>query len=289
MTVSERFKLPPREGWTGDLTMRRRAPFTLVRDDSGEAGDGNTLDGYAAVFNRETIIDSWEGKFKEQVAPGSMKKSFRDAPPIIQFDHGRHVLIGSIPIGQHEPGSPREETDPERAPEGGAHVIARLHDNWLIQPLRDAIKSESIDGMSFRFMVVREEWRDHTGKRITDEDALRAELRRTWYEDVPDDELLLRTLKELGVPELGPVVWPAYAETSVGVRSMVAHLGEIVPDLSDLLAASSAQSTDGEDPDAERQAAEASARQMSRRQRADHDALLIRRVPVLTRKEADHG
>ena len=39
--------------------------------------------------------------------------------------------------------------------EQGAHVIARLHDNWLIQPLRDAIASESIDGMSFRFEVVR--------------------------------------------------------------------------------------------------------------------------------------
>ena len=223
MTVQDvqRQVRPPLEG------LRRTSPFALVRDagDDGEAGDGLTLDGYGAVFNRETIIDSWEGRFREKIAPGAMKKSFRENPPRVQFDHGHHPLIGSIPIGSIE--SIREEVDPVRAPEGGAHVIARLHDNWLIQPVRDAIASGSVDGMSFRFSVVREEWHDHTGKRITDEEALRGELRRTWMEDVPDDELLLRTLKELRVPEVGPVVWPAYADTSVGVRSVTLDLSRL--------------------------------------------------------------
>ena len=219
--ILERFSLPPRDDW-GDreIAVRRESPFVLTRDvGNGQADDGLTLDGYAAVFNRETVIDSWEGRFKEQIAPGAMKKSFRETPPRIQFDHGRHVLIGSIPIAANEPGFPREEVDAELAPEGGAHVIARLHDNWLIQPVREAIASGSIDGMSFRFSVVSEMWHDPAGKRITDEEVLRDTLRRTWYEEVPDEELLLRTLKSLQVPELGPVVWPAYTETSVGVRS----------------------------------------------------------------------
>ena len=209
----ERHARPPMEG------VERESPFVLVRDASadGEAGDGLTLDGYAAVFNRETIIDSWEGRFKEKIAPGAMKKSFRENPPVVQFDHGRHPMVGSIPIAAVE--TCREETDPVRAPEGGAHIIARLHDNWLIQPVRDAISTGAIGGMSFRFGVVKEEWRDHTGKLITDEDELYGLLRRTWVEDVPDEELLVRTLKELKVPELGPVVWPAYGDTSVGVRS----------------------------------------------------------------------
>ena len=153
-------------------------------------------------------------------------------------------------------------------------MVARLHDNWMIQPVRDAIRSGAINGMSFRFGVVREQWYDHTGKRITDEDALRAELRRTWYEDVPDEELLLRDLKELRVPELGPVVWPAYGDTSIGVRSMVARLGELVPDLTDLIAASKPERSDGEENDAERQAADASA---SKKRAADRArALAIR-------------
>ena len=207
----------------------RSAPFAIRASDNGEAGDGLTLDGYASVFNRETIIDSWEGRFKELVMPGAMKKSFRENPPIVQFDHGQHSMIGSIPIAALEKGYPREESDPELAPEGGAHVIARMLENWLIQPVRDAIAVGAVDGMSFRFGVVREQW-FHEGKRITDEEELRALLRRTWMEDVPEDELLLRKLQELRVPELGPVVWPAYTDTSVGVRSTLtidlARLGE---------------------------------------------------------------
>jgi len=207
---------PPLEG------IRRTSPFTLTRAADDEAGDGLTLDGYGAVFNRETIIDSWEGRFRERIAPGAMKRSFRETPPRIQFDHGHHPLIGSIPIGSIE--SAREEVDPVLAPEGGAHIIARLHDNWLVQPVRDAIASGSIDGMSFRFSVLQEEWHDYAGKKIADEETLRGELRRTWMEDVPDEELLIRTLKQLKVPEVGPVVWPAYTDTSVGVRSEILHI-----------------------------------------------------------------
>lgn len=208
----QRLAAPPREG------VRRTSPFAL-RDTGpdGEAGDGLTLDGYAAVFNRETVIDSWEGRFREKIAPGAMKRSFRESPPRVQFDHGSHPLIGSIPIGSVE--SIREEVDPDLAPEGGAHIVARLHDNWLVQPVRDAISSGSIDGMSFRFSVLQDEWRTADGKVIKDPAELETLLRQSWMEDLPDEELLVRTLRQLKVPEVGPVVWPAYTDTSVGVRS----------------------------------------------------------------------
>lgn len=223
MTASrtvERADMPPREN------LLREAPFSLRTNEDGE-NDGRTLDGFAAVFNRETIIDSWEGKFREKLSPGSMKKSFRETRPRIQFDHGRHPMVGSIPIATASDGYPREETDPVLAPDGGARIVARLHDNWLVEPVREAIASGAIDGMSFRFTVVRENWFDATGKQIRDEEVLRELLRRTWYEDVPDDELLLRDLREVKVPELGPVVWPAYEATSVGVRSTVIDLGRL--------------------------------------------------------------
>lgn len=213
----QRAAMPPQE-------MRRTTPFALA---NAADDDGLTLDGYAAVFNRKTIIDSWEGRFWEQIATGAMKKSFRENPPKVQFDHGYHPLIGSIPIGAPLNGFPREEVDATLAPDGGAHVVARLHDNWLIQPVRDAIASEAINGMSFRFGVVTEVWHDVDGKQIRDEEQLYKLLRKSWLEDVPDDELLIRTLKEVRVPELGPVVWPAYAETSVGVRSRTIDLARL--------------------------------------------------------------
>jgi phage head maturation protease len=216
-----RADVPPR------TDVLRSAPFAIRADADGESGDGLTLDGFAAVFNRKTVIDSWEGRFFEQIAPGSMKRSFREAPPVIQFEHGRHPLIGSLPIAELT--RSEEAFDAELAPEGGAHVVGRLADNWLVQPVRDAIANRSVNGMSFRFTVVREKWTDATGRQIRDEDELRQLLRRTWLEDVPDEELLTRTLQELRVPELGPVVFPAYAETSVGVRSMLDRLDRLRP------------------------------------------------------------
>jgi len=191
----------------------RSVPFTVTRA-AGDGGDGLTLDGYAAVFNRPTIIDSWEGRFSEQVARGAFRKSIAERTPRLQFDHGYHPIIGDIPIGRVT--DITEDTQ-------GLHVIARLTDNWLVQPVRDAIAEGAIDGMSFRFDVIREEWRDEKGKLVpTDEVA-----DRLWQ----SGELLARTLKELKVPELGPVVWPAYTDTSVGVRSTVTiDLGRITSD-----------------------------------------------------------
>src|SRR5690606_40944217 len=93
-------------------------------------------------------------------------------------------------------------------------VEARLTDNWLIQPIRDAISDGAVDGMSFRFDVVRDEWRDINGKLIKDDGELLALL----Y-DPGERGPLQRTLIEVRVAELGPVVFPAYQETSVGVRA----------------------------------------------------------------------
>lgn len=213
MTTIERREIPPRD----DLL--RMVPFALRAEEERDEDepDGLTLDGFAAVFNSLTLIDSWEGRFWEQTLPGSMKKSFREKPPKIQFDHGRHPLIGSIPIARLTVAE--EASDPVLAPNGGAHIVGRVFDNWLMEPVRDAIAEEAIDGMSFRFSVVREAWFEADGKPIRDDDKLREILRRSWYEDVPEDELPRRDLKELRVPEAGPVVWPAYAETSVGMRS----------------------------------------------------------------------
>lgn len=188
-----------REGLT------RTATFRAVGDPA--EGDGLTLDGYGAVFDAETLIDSWEGTFREVLARGCFKKSLRERTPRMQFDHGRHPLIGSIPIGAFDDGYPTEDDE-------GLRVVGRLMDNWLIQPVRDAIANGSIDGMSFRFSVVREAWTMPDGKRITDMQKVYELL---WVP--PEDGPILRTIQEVKLSEVGPVVWPAYEQTSVGVRS----------------------------------------------------------------------
>jgi uncharacterized protein len=202
-----------------DLT--REAPFTFMRAEADETGpdDGRTIDGIGAVFNTPTVINSWEGTFEEVIAPGAFKKSLRETRPKMQFDHGHHPLIGSLPIGAFDDGYPREE-------ELGLRVKGRLAENWLIEPVREAIASQTVDGMSFRFSVVNEVWyspegrnKSNPGTKLTNPEDI---LEGIWTAN-PDDpsSLLRRVLKELKIREVGPVVWPAYVETSVSVRSRV--------------------------------------------------------------------
>lgn len=154
--------------------------------------DGFTLEGYGAVFNSPTEINSWEGNFEERIAPGAFAKTLQERKPVVQFDHGHDIATGSVPIAAIE-----EISEDER----GLFVRARMFDNPRVEPIRQAIAGGAIDGMSFRFRVVREEW-DDTGV------------------------LPVRTIKELDLFELGPVVFPAYESTSVGVRSLLADLDD---------------------------------------------------------------
>lgn len=187
-----------------DETLCRSVPFEM-RDDADE--DGNTLDGYGAVFDTPTRIDSWEGIFDEDIARGAFAKTLAERTPVLQFDHGRHPMVGSIPLGSF-----KTLAEDKR----GLKVVAPLHDNWLVQPVRDAIKSKAIPGMSFRFAVVKDEWRDASGKPIPADQVERALMRsdRNDPNTIPK-----RTLQEVKLYEVGPVVFPAYTDTTVGVRS----------------------------------------------------------------------
>ena len=164
---------------------------------TGDAGDGQTLEGYAAVFNEWTTISDRLGTFQERIAPGAFKRTLGQRMPVMQFDHGTHPLIGSIPLGRF---THIAEDD------YGLKVRAKLSDNWLIQPVRDAIRDGGITGMSFKFRVVADQWEERDG-----------------------DEL--RTITEVDLIEAGPVVHPAYEATTVGVRSRQTALALTDPEV----------------------------------------------------------
>jgi HK97 family phage prohead protease len=165
----------------------RTVPFDI--SSSQASGDGLTFEGYAAVFGQAARISGHPEDFDEQIAPGAFRSVAAGNYPVLMFEHGRHPLIGTMPLGRITRAS--EDTN-------GLWIEARLTDNWLVQPVRDAIADEAIDGMSFRFTVNGDDgeaWEDRSG-------------------GVP-----LRTLINLHVPELGPVVFPAYEPTTASVRS----------------------------------------------------------------------
>lgn len=169
------------------------------------AGDGRTLEGYAAVFDTDTEINSWEGHFKERIVRGAFRKTLKERTPVLQFDHGHDSRFGNLPIGSFE--SIKEDKH-------GLRVQARLFEH--AEPIREAIAAGAVSGMSFRFKVVRDSWADNKGNEIKD----RNELMDLLYGGDKKRGPLQRTIKEVKLMEAGPVVFPAYPQTTVGVRSM---------------------------------------------------------------------
>jgi HK97 family phage prohead protease len=159
---------------------------------ASEGGDGYTLEGYAAVFDAWTDIRDSMGVYQERIMPGAFKRSLGQRQPVVQFDHGTHPFIGSIPIGALKV---------VREDKNGLFVRARISENWMMEPVRDAIRDGGITGMSFRFKVVSDEWGTEDGNDT-------------------------RTIREVELLELGPVVFPAYEQTSVAVRSLVGVLDD---------------------------------------------------------------
>jgi len=176
------------------LRTERAEEVRKVEFRASDGADGQTLEGYAAVFNEWTDIRDSLGTYRERIAPGAFKRSIGQRVPVLQFDHGAHPLIGSLPRGSIT--TLREDRN-------GLFVRARLSDNWLVEPFRDAIRDGGVNGMSFRFRVIDDDW----GKGTDGKEE--------------------RTVNEVELLELGPVVFPAYPQTSVAVRSLVDRLDDV--------------------------------------------------------------
>lgn len=168
----------------------RSVPFELRA-----TGDGRTLEGYAAVFNSPARIYERGREFDEVIVPGAFARAVNSGDRIImQFDHGQHPFFGSLPIAR---------IDQMREDSHGLYVKAEINDNWMTEPIRSAIANGAVTGMSFRFSVPDggDTW-DRSG------------------------DVHKRTIKNVYLYELGPVTTPAYADTSVGVRSALGLLDD---------------------------------------------------------------
>jgi HK97 family phage prohead protease len=155
-------------------------------------GDGLTLHGYAAEFNSPTKIRDLKGEFEETILPGAFKRSLEARTPVLQWDHGKDPAVGTAPIG---------DIQDLREDDHGLLVRARLYDHPSTGRVRQAIKGKSVKGMSFRFGVPDD-----------------GEIWST------RDGLDRREIIAADVHELGPVVFPAYRDTTVSVRSLLATL-----------------------------------------------------------------
>lgn len=165
---------------------------------SARNSDGRTLEGYVAMFGVRSRIPDKGGDFDEELLAGFADRSLQERGfPVMQFDHGKDPRVGTVPIGVYEVFDKDSK---------GYAVRGRLLDNPVVEPVRQAIEARAIKGMSFRFSVKNRKGGDRWTRRSNDVD--------------------LRQIVDADVHEAGPVVFPAYLQTSVSVRSILAAFNE---------------------------------------------------------------
>jgi len=155
-----------------------------------DEGDGRTLFGYAAMFNEDTEIHSWEGDFIERIAPGAFRKTLKESRDQVKilFNHGMDPQIGDKPLGR---------ASMLKEDKTGLYMEVPLSRTSYNEDLIALLGDGALDGMSFRFSVVKD----------------------TWEEPAKRNGLPIRTLNEVRLMEAGVVTFPAYSATTAGVRS----------------------------------------------------------------------
>ena len=161
----------------------RRITFNQFELRAGEAGDGMSFSGYAAVFNS----DSEPLPFIERIAPGAFAKSLKSRNNIRMYmNHDSSMLLGTT----------RSKTVRLAEDTKGLFVDADLPDTSVGRDLSVLMQRGDVDSMSFGFTVPQ------GGDRWSD-DGSRRELR------------------QIRLFEVSVVTgFPAYAATSASVRSL---------------------------------------------------------------------
>ena len=185
---------------------------TITREDTPDPADtdpdARTMVGYPVVYDAWTEIESfWEGTFLERIDPAAANKTIADKGSRIVpfFDHGFDPEIGYKPIGTTLSLTPDEE---------GLWAEAALLRADIYQPVDaivELIRTGGLFGQSFRFRVLHDEWMDEP-------DPSEVNPR-----GIPE-----RTIREMEMFEYGPVTWPAYSATTVGLRDSGGDLMEPV-------------------------------------------------------------
>lgn len=155
------------------------------------------LTGHAAVFNS---LSEDLGGFREQIAPGAFADAINSDDVRALFNHDANFILGRN----------RAKTLTLAEDSRGLAIDILLPDTQTVRDLVVApIERGDVSQMSFGFSV-----------RPGGQD---------WAKD--DEGRVVRTLKRLRLYDVSPVVYPAYPETDVAVRSFADWQKSAVPPL----------------------------------------------------------
>ena len=150
-----------------------------------EAEDENVIEGYAAVFDKDSEDF---GGWHERIAPGAFSSVLKDNA-VALFNHDMNLVLGrnGVNLTLSEDGV-------------GLKYKVKLPDTQLGKDTRQLIKDGIISQSSFAFTVEEQEWRHSK------------------------DEPSVRTIKKIKrLYDVSPVTSPAYPDATVGARSFEAE------------------------------------------------------------------
>ena len=159
------------------------------------AGDGKTLKGYAATFNKQSQDDSLG--FREVCRKGMFARSIRSKADVRCLHNHRAELL----LGRTKSGTLRCAED-----NTGLEFECDLPDTTVGNDVRELCRRGDLDEMSFGFIAQDQEWEDGEDERHGGKCAI-------------------RNLLDVDLLDVSPVTYPAYGGTSVHVRSM--FIGEV--------------------------------------------------------------
>ena len=155
-----------------------------------EADDGSsvTVEGYAAVFNEETVI---AGQWREQVAPGAFTDAINRDDVVFLINHE------GLPLARSRSGTLQLLEDNR-----GLKMRASLDmSDPDVRSIVPKMKRGDLDKMSFAFLPTRQKWDD-------------------------DEKMPRRTIQEAALYDVSIVTTPAYEGTEIGLRSLERHRKE---------------------------------------------------------------
>lgn len=152
----------------------------IREDDEGK----RTLTGYAIKWEMKSVTMGWR-RFREQFKRGAFTESLTNEDQLALWSHDTSKVLGRT-----KNGTLRLFED-----EVGLRFELDLLDTTLGDDAYKTIKRGDVDGVSFGFSMLKQEW------------------------DEADPDNVIRTITKAKLLEISPVAFPAYPDSEVSARS----------------------------------------------------------------------
>ena len=165
--------------------LERRMVIETVATQKREDGTGPVIQGYSALFGVKTEIGGW---FTESIRAGAFSRAIKEGDDCrCLYNHNPDFLLGRT-----KSGTLRLEEDAK-----GLWMENVMPDTQIGRDVMTSIERGDVTGQSFAFVITKQEWRFATEK----------------------GELDHREILEVQLYDCGPVVYPAYEQTTIAARS----------------------------------------------------------------------